>query len=89
MKSFLLLSFIVVYNFNVSNKILRGRVVDKDTSETLVGVMVIVNEKDTTYTNMNGYFAVKNIDKFNKINLKYPSYTTDNIVLLGYDSTNP
>lgn len=71
----LLLSFIVYYS--ISSIGISGKITDKKTSEELAGVMVIVNKKDTTYTDFEGNFYFKNVKKVYDIDLQYPSYSED------------
>ena len=81
----LLLTFLLAYTFNFNNNELKGKVIDKSTSEELAGVMVILNKTDTTYTDFDGNFKFKNINKINKLELKYISYKTDSIIIDNQD----
>lgn len=81
----LLLSFLVLYVINTPTKEITGKITDRDTSEELAGVMVIVNKVDTTYTDLDGNFKFQNIDSIRTIDLKYPSYSSDNLVMLQTD----
>lgn len=82
----LLLSFLVLYVINTPMKEITGKITDKDTSEELAGVRIIVNKKDTTYTDLNGNFKFINIDSIRSIDLKYPSYSPDDFVMMQMDS---
>jgi hypothetical protein len=75
----LLLSFFIIYSFNYQNKEISGKVLDKNTAEELVGVMVIINKTDTTYTDLDGNFKFKT-DTIKSINLNYISYTEEDMV---------
>lgn len=68
--------------YSISSTGISGKIIDKETSEDLSGVMIIVNEKDTTYTDLYGNFNFKNVKRIEKIDLKYPSYSDDNLVLI-------
>jgi len=81
----LLLSFIVYYSISTTG--ISGKITDKDTLEELAGVMIIVNKKDTTYTDLDGRFHFNNIDSIGVIDLKYPSYSSDDIVMT--ETINP
>jgi len=80
MKS-LLLSFLVYYTLSTGG--INGKIIDKNTSEELAGVMVIINKQDTTYTDLDGKFHFKNIDTIKTIDLKYPSYEKNDFILLN------
>lgn len=79
----LLLSFIVYYS--ISTVGISGKIVDKETSEELVGVMVIINERDTTYTDFDGNFYFNKEEKIEILFLRYPSYSSDSIKLVEKD----
>ena len=84
----LLLSFLILYVINTPLKEITGKVTDKDTSEELTGVMVIVNKKDTTYTDFDGNFRFTNVDSIRTIDLKYPSYSPDDFVMMEMSKSN-
>lgn len=73
MKPYLLLSFLLIYNYNIITHELTGKVTDKTSSEELAGVMVIINYNDTTYSDFDGTFKIK-YSNIKTIDLKYPSY---------------
>lgn len=75
----LLLSFLVYYTLSTEG--INGKITDKNTSEELAGVMIVVNKKDTTYTDLDGNFRFRNIDSIKTIDLKYPSYSSDDIAM--------
>ncbi|MEN6292789.1 MAG: carboxypeptidase-like regulatory domain-containing protein [Methanobacterium sp.] len=80
MKTFLL-SFLVLYLTNAPLKEITGKITDRDTSEELAGVRIIVNKVDTTYTDLDGNFRFTNVDSIRTIELKYPSYSSDDFVM--------
>ncbi len=80
MKTFLL-SFLVYYTLSTGG--INGKIIDKNTSEELAGVRVIVNNKDTVYTDFNGEFKVKSISRIYKIEMSYPSYEKNDFILLN------
>ena len=77
-----LLAFLVIYSLNVKNKEIRGVVYDKTTMEELSGVKVILNQKDTIYTNFDGVFNFQNKDSLQRFDLEYPSYGKEGFMLL-------
>jgi len=81
----LLLTFLLAYTFNFNNNELKGKIIDKSTSEELTGVMVILNKTDTIYTDFDGNFKFNIINKINKIELKYTSYATDSLIITNQD----
>jgi hypothetical protein len=76
----LLLSFLVYYTLTTTG--ISGKITDKSTSEELAGVMVIVNNQDTTYTDFDGVFHFPKIDTIKTIYLKYPSYSSDDMSVI-------
>ncbi|MFZ4399191.1 MAG: carboxypeptidase-like regulatory domain-containing protein [Bacteroidales bacterium] len=56
--------------------VLKGKVIDKKTGETLVGAIVNVgNSEYKTYTDLNGNFEIKNVKEGNyNIVVSYISY---------------
>ena len=85
MKS-LLLSFLVYYTLSTGG--INGKIIDKNTSEELAGVMVIINKRDTTYTDLDGNFHFKDINTIRTIDLKYPSYSSDDIAMMEIVNSN-
>lgn len=72
MKEFLLSLFIVL-NISISENKITGFIYDKETNETLAGVKIMLENK-TIYSDINGYFEIKeNIDTI-PIKFKYISY---------------
>ena len=80
----LLLSFLVIYTLNIPQKELKGKITDRETSKNLMGIMVIINQKDTVYTNMNGYFIVKNIQHIESIDVKSLEHNNGDIFMVRY-----
>lgn len=78
----MLLSFVVLYTIATSPIQIKGKVLSKPDSEVLSGVMVIVNKTDTTYTDFDGNFVINGIDSLKRIDLQYPSYTTEGLSLV-------
>lgn len=78
----MLLSFVVLYTITTSPIQIRGKVLSKTDSEVLSGVMVVINETDTTYTDFDGNFIVNGVDSLKRIDLQYPSYTTEGLSLV-------
>lgn len=61
---------------NESQVVLKGKVIDKKTGETLVGAVINVENSDyKTYTDLDGNFEIKNIKegKYNIV-VSYISY---------------
>ena len=65
----LLLGFLMLYNISGGN--MTGKIIDKSTKEELTGVMVVLNEKDTTYTDFDGVFKFTDVDSVMSIDLEY------------------
>jgi hypothetical protein len=65
-----------------SPKEFKGKVLDINNSEELVGVMVVANKTDTTYTDFDGNFKF-NLDSIKTLDLNLPSYNTDSIILVN------
>ena len=78
----MLLSFVVLYTIATSPVQIRGKVFSKSDSEVLSGVMVVVNKTDTTYTDMDGNFVINGVDSLKRIDLQYPSHTTEGLSLV-------
>lgn len=76
---------IIVYSLSVCSlgyTALSGNIYDKKTNETLTGVKIIINKKDTVYSDFNGYFKFNNIDSLKHIEISYPSYSSDDIEII-------
>ena len=79
MKTFLL-AFLVYYSLTTPG--ISGKIIDKKTSEELTGVMVVLNNQDTTYTDFDGNFFFPDIDTIKTITLRYPSYNSNDLTLI-------
>ena len=62
-----------MFTSNITKKEISGIVYDKETKEILVGVKVIT-DTDTTYTDFDGKFKIKNDSLTTKIRFDYISY---------------
>lgn len=69
---------IMMLSFISKDKIC-GYVYDKKTNEYLCGVRIIVGV-DTTYTNFDGYFEIKNSKIVENIKLSLISYDVNNLI---------
>ena len=67
-----LLFFLDTYSQN-KEVIIRGNVIDKVTSEALIGVNIICNNQGTS-TNIDGFYEIKIPFGNNKITFKYIGY---------------
>ena len=65
-----------------SNEKISGYVYDKKTNEYLCGVKVIVGI-DTTYTNFDGYFEIKNPKIVENIKLSLISYNEVDLIYIN------
>jgi len=72
----LLLSYIIGNNYEI-----KGKVTDRNTGEELTGVRIILNEKDTVYTDFDGNFILYSTDSVNVLKLNYISYDEENFNL--------
>ena len=73
-----------------SQLVLKGKVIDKKTGETLVGAVVNVgNSEYKTYTDLDGNFEIKNIKEGNyNIVVSYISYHSSLLEQAIVKSTN-
>lgn len=69
----LLFPLMVTFTSNMTQPVISGTVYDKQTHETLCGVSVIT-DKDTTYTDFDGHFKLKNSSDITKIRFEMISY---------------
>lgn len=81
----MIMAFLVIYSMSNSPKEISGKVLDKYTSEELVGVRVVVNDKDTTYTDLNGDFIINDVDTLKRIYVAYPSYDAEELSIVKID----
>ena len=70
MKTTTLFSFMIVYT--ILNGTVIGTVQDYKTKKDCYGAQVIVNAKDTVYTNFDGSFIVHNVDSVKTLTTSYP-----------------
>ena len=70
MKTTTLFSFMIIYT--VLNGTVIGTVKDFKTKKNSYGAQIIVNEKDTVYTKLNGTFIVNNVDSITTFSVSYP-----------------
>lgn len=78
-----ILSFIMMLSLSFSsNEKISGYVYDKNTKEHLCGVRIIVGT-DTTYSNFDGYFQIKNSNNLKKIKLSLISYKKIELIHLN------
>jgi hypothetical protein len=77
------LLFLIIFavTINTSEPIISGYVYDKQTNEELCGVRVTTNN-DTTYTDFNGYFEIKNI-KNSQIKFELISYEKKDTIIIN------
>ena len=77
----LALTLLVVYNLSTPKEI-KGTISDLNSNEKLAGVMVVVNKNDTTYTDLDGKFSIKNVETVKYLDLVYPSYEKNKIIMV-------
>jgi hypothetical protein len=77
----LALTLLVAYNLNTPKEI-KGTVSDLNSNEKLAGVMVVVNKNDTTYTDLEGKFSIKDVKTIKYLDVVYPSYEKNNYILV-------
>ena len=71
---------------NESQIVLKGKVIDKKTGETLVGAVINVENSDyKTYTDLDGNFEIKNIKEGNYTNPEIFEIS-DELTKRGYHS---
>ena len=77
MLKILLLSLLIFVN-SINSNIIKGKILDSNTKETLTGVRII-SDCDTVYSDFNGCFEIKY--QLNKTNLRFDliSYNSDNL----------
>ncbi|MFW5847657.1 MAG: carboxypeptidase-like regulatory domain-containing protein [bacterium] len=64
--------------FSLSSSTIIGTIKDTDDKEPLSGVKVILNDRDTLYTDFNGEFTFNLNDSIKKIDCSYISYSDYN-----------
>ena len=77
----MIMAFLVVYCMSTPKEF-KGTVMDFNNNEKLVGVMVVANKVDTTYTNLDGEFKLINSNGIQTLNFIYPSYENNNFILI-------
>lgn len=77
----LVMTFLVVYSLNTPKEF-KGTVLDFNNFEKLAGVMVVANKVDTTYTDLNGDFTLKNTNGIKTLDFNLTSYEKNNFILV-------
>ena len=77
----MIMTFLVVYSL-CQPKEFKGTVMNINNNEKLSGVMVIANNVDTTFTDFNGDFTLKNDSGINNLEFNYLYYTTKDYILV-------
>lgn len=67
----MIMSFLVMYCVGTSPKEIKGKVSNKVNYENIEGAKVVVNSKDTVYTDSKGYFLLENVDTLKRIDVFY------------------
>lgn len=77
----LVMTFLVVYSMSTPKEF-KGTVLDFNNNEKLAGVMVVANKVDTTYTDFNGNFSLKNTEGIKTLDFNLTSYEKDKTILV-------
>lgn len=77
----MIMTFLVVYTM-ITPKEFKGTVTNINNNEKLSGVMIVANKIDTTYTDLNGDFKLKNDNGINNLEFNYLYYTTKDYILV-------
>ena len=78
---FLLFSFQIIF----AQTIIRGKIIDNNTKETLIGANVIIKGSSIgTATNLDGYFEINTSDNFPIILIiSYLGYANKDVIVEG------
>lgn len=74
----LLIFFFITYPLFNNQFIIVGKIIDNHDKQSISGARIILNNNDTTFSDLNGYFTFYSENYINNINISFISYENIN-----------